>query len=377
MNILFLTYDNLEQLPGIAKKILSQKEAMQNLGNKVFLSHITQSDGLKKLQIDDEVIVQYKPDIISRVKYKFSHKSILEWVKINSIDVIYVRYTKYADPFFVKLFKEFKKVGIVIFFEIPTYPYDNEQKCTTFKSKIYQLIEKICRVHLVRYVDRIVTFSDDDYIWNVKTIKIINGVNPNLLPLKQNKKTSNLLNLLGVASLNFWHGYDRIIEGLNLYYKNSNYTTDVYFHIVGDEESNDEYKRLSSLVKKYGLEKYVIFHGRKIGKELDEIFNSCDIGIGSLGRHRSNVFKFQSLKNIEYAIRGIPFIYSEISDLFDGESYVLRCSPDDSPISINSLLEFYKRLNNTPLDIRLNCLRKGIDWESQFKKIIINEKIYL
>ena len=35
------------------------------------------------------------------------------------------------------------------------------------------------------------------------------------------------------------------------------------------------------LIKKYHIEKYVIFHGQKMNEELDELFNEADFAIGS------------------------------------------------------------------------------------------------
>lgn len=68
------------------------------------------------------------------------------------------------------------------------------------------------------------------------------------------------------------------------------------------------------LITHYHIEKQVIFHGQKMGKELDELFDLADFAIGSLARHRSHIDKIKTLKNREYAARGIPFIYSETDE---------------------------------------------------------------
>ncbi len=367
--VLFFSYQNLKELPGISKKILAQKSAIKNQGFKVFLSHLQNDDGLSKFMIEDKPLIKRDRSLIGRLKWKFDKKPIIEWIKENHISYIYVRYTKFADFTFVKLFKDIKKLGIKIIMEIPTYPYDKEFNSTSIKDHIYNNLEKIYRTKLAKYVDRIITFSEDDIIFGRPTIKIINGVSPCDIPIKKVNPNKEYLSLLGVASLNFWHGYDRIIEGLKDYYSSNKNQIPVYFHIVGGDENNPEFKRLSSLTKQYKLEKYIVFHGEKIGKDLDEIFDKCHIGIGSLGRHRNNIQKFQSLKNIEYGVRGIPFIFSEESPLFHNEKYIYRCKPDDNPIDINSLVDFYNGLCLNPEEIRKDCLKKGIDWDSQFKKI--------
>lgn len=59
-------------------------------------------------------------------------------------------------------------------YEIPTYPYDMEHKGI---SSIFVLfIDKIYRKKLHKYVDRIVTLTDDEKIFNCKTLKITNWI---------------------------------------------------------------------------------------------------------------------------------------------------------------------------------------------------------
>ena len=45
------------------------------------------------------------------------------------------------------------------------------------------------------------------------------------------------------------------------------------------------------------MEDYVILYGKKHGQELSELFEKCDFGIGSLGRHRVGIEKIKTLKN--------------------------------------------------------------------------------
>ena len=68
-----------------------------------------------------------------------------------------------------------------------------------------------------------------------------------------------------------------------------------------------------TLIDRYDLKDKVIFHGALFGAELDDVFNQCQFAIGSLGRHRSGITRIKTLKNREYATRGIPFIYSEFA----------------------------------------------------------------
>lgn len=159
-------------------------------------------------------------------------------------------------------------------------------------------------------MNAIVTFSDYHCIFGQRTIQISNGVDFDSIPLKKTvSKNTSVIHLLGVAEVHYWHGYDRLIEGLGKYYQNPANTT-VFFHIAGGiwkSEMHDSQHApgFYELINKYHIEKYVIFHGQKMNEELDELFNEADFAIGSLARHRSGIDKIKTLKNREYAARGI------------------------------------------------------------------------
>jgi hypothetical protein len=182
-----------------------------------------------------------------------------------------------------------------------------------------------------------------------------------------NVSVGDALNLIGVAGLNYWHGFDRLIEGLNIYYS-SNPKRLVYFHIVGDTNNiiGNEYK---NLVTKYNLENYVIFYGNKIGDELDEVYEKCQFGIGSLGIHRIGISEVKPLKSREYCARGIPFVYSFKDEDFDDKSFILKESPNDSPIDINRLIDFYYSNNFNNREIR-RFAEENLTWDVQVKRIL-------
>lgn len=64
------------------------------------------------------------------------------------------------------------------------------------------------------------------------------------------------------------------------------------------------------------------------------------MGIASLGRHRNGITGIKTLKNREYAARGIPFVYSERDSDFDGMGYVMKAPADDTPLDIAALVRF-------------------------------------
>ena len=370
MKALFLNFENLEEIGGITKKILFEKEALEDKGFKTYLSHIKKDNfAISTLYIDDYPIIAYGNGLVGKINRHIKTAALYDWIKDSNIDLLYVRYSQFANNFYIKLFRKIKSLGVPIFLEIPTFPYDKEIICSSVISSIMRMIEKSSRYRLAKYVDRIVTFSDDSFIWKVPTIKILNGVNVCSIPIKRKRENDNTIILVGVASVLFWHGYDRIIEGLRLYYAN-NPINKVIFNVVGGNDRNINYLNLKRMVKDYKLDDYVIFHGEKTDVELDKIFDMSDIGVGSLGRHRSGIYCFQSLKNVEYAIRGIPFVYSESCPLFNDEDYILRFNPDESTVNIYDIIKFYNDVHLTPEEIRTNCILKNVDWKDQFDLII-------
>lgn len=152
--------------------------------------------------------------------------------------------------------------------EIPTYPYDSEYTGFPLTTRLGIQVDKVFRKTLAKHVNAIVTFSDYHRIFGQRTIQISNGVDFDSIPLKKMlSKNTSVIHLLGVAEVHYWHGYDRLIDGLGKYYQNPANTT-VFFHIAGGiwkSEMHDSQHApgFYELINKYHIEKYVIFHGQK------------------------------------------------------------------------------------------------------------------
>ena len=99
------------------------------------------------------------------------------------------------------------------------------------------------------------------------------------------------------------------------------------------------------LVDKYGLQKHVIFYGKKSGSELDEIYKKCSIGIDVLGGHRKDYPISSSLKSREYAEKGLPLITSSPVDyLPEKYKYQMICPYNDEPIDMNAVVDFHNSI---------------------------------
>ena len=300
----------------------------------------------------------------SKILKRTEFSSIVNYAIKENITFVYIRSNHNANPFTINMVKRMKNMGMKVVMEIPTYPYDAEYLLQGMGKQIFQ--DRIFRKLLAKQLDAIVTFSSYTKIFGKKTICISNGIDFNSI------KTSNttdlsIIDLIGVAEIHPWHGFDRVIKGLAAYYAKP-HDVIVRFHIVGYFFFNNDEIMFKQMISTNHLEPYVILHGKKHGEELDKIFEACNFGIGSLGRHRVGIDKIKTLKNREYAARGIPFIYSETDEDFDNKEYVLKVPADESIIDINRIISFYQHLTLSPTDIRASI--KHLSWDNQMKKVV-------
>lgn len=363
--VLFLIFHGFDPNNGISKKISYQVDAFKKCGMNVHLCYMDEKDTKKRI-IDGDVIADYGNGLLSKILKRTDFSAISNYVKKNQIDLVYIRSNHNANLFTINMVKKMKAYGAKVVMEIPTYPYDIEYKAQGISRQIFQ--DKIFRNQLAKYLDAIVTFSDFDKIFGQRTIKISNGIDFDSVKMKTTiNDTSKELNLIGVAEIHEWHGFDRIVRGLADYYsKPQDYL--VEFHVIGyffSKEIEDEFKKI---ISDNHMENYVILYGKKHGTELDNLFDKCDFGIGSLGRHRVGIDKIKTLKNREYAARGIPFIYSETDSDFDPKPYVLKAPADESPIEIQRIIDFYKRNTMSPIEIRESIT--DLSWKKQMELVI-------
>ena len=238
------------------------------------------------------------------------------------------------------------------------------------------MVDQLFRGRLARELEAIVTFSEEQVIFGQRTIRISNGVDFSAIPLHQPPVLTpcSPVHLIGVAEVHYWHGYDRLIAGLGEYYLHGGDTCrPVYFHIVGGVGESEmmpsrHTQGFAPLIARYHLEDKVIFHGQLFGDSLTEVFNTCSFAIGSLARHRSGITQIKTLKNREYATRGLPFIYSEQDADFDHQPYILKASPDERPVDIQAILTFLDHFQLSPERIRATVTH--LSWKNQMNEVV-------
>lgn len=365
MKILFLIFHGFDPNNGISKKISYQLEAFKANGHEAHLCYMNEN-GSKRRIVDDTVIADYGNGKKGKILKRTEFCSIVDYAIKNEIKFVYIRSNHNANPFTIHMVKRMKKAGMKVVMEIPTYPYDQEY---FYKKMWRQLIQdKLFRNQFAKQLDAIVTFTEEKTIFGQRTINISNGIDFDSVRMKKNSQhPDNEFHMVGVAEIHRWHGFDRVIKGLAEYYATPK-DIKVYFHIVGYYFSPVEEEEITHIIKENYLEPYVILYGKKHGKELDDIFDQCDFGIGSLGRHRVGISDIKTLKNREYAARGIPFIYSENDTDFDQKPYILKMPADETAIPIKDIIHFYHHLTISPQVIRDSIA--DLSWKHQMKNVI-------
>lgn len=380
MRILFLAYHGFSEYSGISKKIHSQVKGLRENGHDVRLCHYGFSpEGHRCRYVDDRVIQDYGLGRLAAIRQRLGYRCVLDYCLREGIELVYARSFHNASPWLVSLFRKLRQAGIPAVTEIPTYPYDAEYTSDMALSmRMGFWIDRLFRHSLARQMSAIVTFSDAAQIFGRKTIRISNGVDFDSTPLHAPFPAApNPLHLIGVAEVHSWHGFDRLIAGMGLYYqearRNGRIPRDVCFHIVGGVDApymygNSKQEGFQTLVDRYGLHGHVIFHGPLFGTALDSVFARCQLAIGSLARHRSGITHIKTLKNREYATRGIPFVYSECDSDFDTQPYVLKVPADETPIDIGQLIRFADSREWNPGDIRRSVAR--LSWKVQMGQVV-------
>ena len=360
MRILFLIYHGFSEHSGISKKIHYQVKGLRENGHDVRLCYYDfNSEGHRCRYVNGDIIKDYGSGAWAAICQRIDYSCIYDYCVREGIEFVYARCFQNANPWLISFFKKLRNAGIHAVTEIPTYPYDQEFKNFEWKMRMGLKVDQLFRKKLYQQMDALVTFSDAERIFGQRTIRISNGVDFDSIPLLNNDNVNGndngngngvhrALHLIGVAEVHPWHGFDRLVAGLGEYKGE----TPVYFHIVGGVHPNHMNNVFLPLIEKYHIKDNVIFHGTLFGDELTKVFNQCQFAIGSLGRHRSGITVIKTLKNREYATRGIPFIYSEQDSDFDNPPYVLKASADESPIDIQRIVDFMGRFSMKPEDIR-------------------------
>lgn len=376
MKILFLVYHGFSEVSGISQKIHYQVKGLRENGHDVRLCYYDLgSNGHWCRFVDGRVIADYGSGPLSGLRQRTEMGSLLDYCQREGIRFVYARCFQNASPWLIRFFRKLREAGIKAVTEIPTYPYDAEFRNFEWKVRMGLKVDQLFRNRLYSEMDAVVTFSDAKEIFGQRTIRISNGVDFDSIPLHHYRPTNDdTLHLIGVAEVHPWHAFDRVMKGIGEYYEGVRQRNEgkpvknVCFHVVGGVHPHHMVRYFTPIIEEYGIQERIVFHGQLFGKALDDVFDMCEFAVGSLGRHRSGITVIKTLKNREYATRGIPFIYSETDSDFDHQPYVMKAPADESPVRIQDVIDFVNSHHFEPAEICKTV--EHLTWKIQMAHVV-------
>ena len=330
--LLYVSFEESEnRASGVNKKINAQM--------KVFEDEGFSTDLLARYQ--DKIALYHGGQDPMIYKAKMPWRiSLCDWVAKHAKDYnyAYIRF-QFFCPFVLNMLHSLHKAAVKIIMEIPTYPYVPELKKQGLRGIPKRIIDATFRNACAANIDCFAAPLYENDILKKKCLEIRNGIEVNEIKERKGRSENGTIHLLAVAMMAPWHGYDRMNEGLNRYYSSGG-ERDLILHLVGQGAASAGY---NDLVSRYGLSDHVVQHGKLHGIELEKMYDITDIGVGSLGIHRTGVQKTNTLKILEYMAKGMPVIceHSECGIPTDSP-YRMTVSDDDSAIPILEVIKFYE-----------------------------------
>ena len=357
-------------------KFDGQISALTRLGYEVTYYITTDSEIYKVTGDRKEFVKRRRLFSISKLSHLYARYEVMRIATKealhNRFDIVYIRSSSMI-PYFAKMTNKLSAHGDRVVVEIPTYPPKKEILIETrwWLRMASWYIEKVER-KASKYVSLYTLIGDkaDQYL-NRPAINILNGTNVAGYPMHRTRPDDGTIHILALGTMRNYHGFDRIINAMKEYYRLGN-ATKVFLHLVGPDGdgSLQSWKELS---EDLGLKDYVFIEGEKTGKDLDRIFDACDVACSSLGCFRKNMHAELDLKTAEYCSRGIPFISCHIStnDSLKIPYNYDDVSEDETPIILEEIINFIQKTKKIPtVAEEMREYAETLSWDEQFKKVL-------
>lgn len=326
---IYFSYIDKETPSGIDKKVLAQLSVFEKAGLNCKV-----------------VVFPYIHSIYTKIVGRIPFTNVdPKWVyddRFKEIDFLYFRRPFYKSFGLRKFLRKVKKSNpkVKVVEEIPTFPYDHELTASPMNYPLW-IKDKYNRKRMQEIVDRFAVIGEGygRLLWGVPVIPLINGIVADKIAVKRDMHEDGCIRMVCVSSFEFWHGYDRVLEGLGRYYQ-TKHSYKIYLYMVGDGAQRNIY---NEIVKKYSIDDYVFFEGECTGEKLEQIYDMADIALECFGMYRKNMSISSSLKSREYLAKGLPVVAGCKNDIFQNNTfpYYLEMPNDDSIINIEEIVRFY------------------------------------
>lgn len=331
--LLYITLLNFDDFagPGKTRKISGQIEAMELKLGEVWYTKYTYP--VLYLMRNEQVI-----DKEAAATKKECILVLCRWIQQYHVTKTYIRYFR-SSKWFIDLLRYQKEHHIKSVVEIPTYPYDGE-----LKEGIGKTEDIIYRKEICKYIDKVTTYSSDKRIWGIECIGLKNGISASALSACNRKRENKKIVLIAVGTMMFWQGYERVIEGMHLYYKEGG-EYDIRLKIIGEGPEIQIYKHLA---ERYNLHSKIEFIGRIEPWETDRLneqYTLSDIAVSTLGMYKKGLDESSSIKGAEYCAKGLPFIcgYKDFRFPFNWK-FLMQVQNGPEPIDMIRVIDFYNQV---------------------------------
>jgi len=359
---------------GINKKISAQVDNLVKQGvNATIISICAENNHQKLNQRIQQIQIlgnELPSGVIGKIKREFQINKVINDIirTSNDCDIIYLR-IRYPSLQLYKMFSQPRKCKIVIEYQAI------EPREYRLKKKYWYLpMDVLFGSSIRKYTDAIVGVTNEITQYQLKRsgdpnkphITIGNGFDVASVPIRTSPPYGGQeLHLLCVAIFHRAHGLDRLLHGISAYADSKK----IVLHLVGN---GDEINNLLYLAKRLGISDNVVYHGFLKERLLDDIFNLCHVGIGTLGLHRNGLSEGSILKAREYCARGIPFLYDAFDHDFPPDfPYIFQLPADESPIDIGQVIAFAEDVLAEPEHPRQmrRYAAEHLDWSVKMKKL--------
>lgn len=386
MNILYiLTSAGLVE-ESVQKKVRTQIQYLNSQNstcNGAFFSFEIQANHKLSDTIDLLPIQPIKGKLFSKIKqYNNTLLAIKEYLRINAhkYHIIYFRYPG-SSKILLDIVKEYKskivfEIQGINADEIKIYKFENPFKFNVSNILSYiqfyyypLLQEKLYLKKILSYTTKNICISQEilnyhQALADKKYLVVANGISASNYKIKKQTSiidnTLNFLFLKGTTTLAPWNGIDRIVKAIKNYKGEYNIQLFIVGHYLDGEIPQENFIHHLGYLK---------------ADALDDIFNQCHLGIGTLALFRKNLHEASPLKTREYYARGLPFIYAytdtDIVQYSALKPYALSLKNDDTGLSMNEIIQFCIENNHQTIADNMHSLaNQYLSIEHKMQRII-------
>lgn len=360
MRILIAAFVNTDH-PGVLRKVHEQTVALrEHLPNTI---GVAIGDNSRQVPVKDLACayVHVPGGAYSALSRAACFHVLWEVVQKVQPDIVYFRYPMY-DSHVLRLVREVPNVV----FEVQTKAESELSAAAAANDNRYaqQVLPRARGI--VAVTNEILTYEMQRATVARPGFVMPNGMNGESVTFTPFRPSGEAtFEMVCAAQYAPWHGIDRLLAGMAL--ADPSTRDGVLLHLAGDGDVVASYQ---SFVDEFALGAHVRFHGRLTADELTPLFERSHIAIGSLALHRLGLAQLAVLKNREYCLRGIPFVFAgEDMDFPPDLPFVATVPATDEPISLAALREFGAQCS-AERDLRMQTRRYGeqqLAWRTKMR----------